>query len=269
MSSRVLLIIAHGSRSAAWNHAIETFCSDIAAPAYADKRIDKVRWCYLEHAQPTIKMALEHYCHDSDTEIIALPLFLSISSHVGTDIPNEIETVAQFVERREGMVTYECNGIPIILLDPPPTLDVLSNNIKRRIRRLDVSMKESGLLVVYYGSSKYQRQWNHLAFNVQSRLLEYFPHTQVNWGYGGEAVDFAAEPLADILKEMLKIVQPVIIEPALVAVGIVQNKIIPEAIGQVDAGKDIIYSGDAILPDSELEQYVLNYVHECIQRKKP
>ncbi len=267
MSSRILLIIAHGSRSAAWNHAIETFCSDIAAPAYADKCIDEVRWCYLEHAQPTIKMALEHYCQDSNTEIVALPLFLSVSSHVKTDIPKEIQTVAQFVERREGMVSYECNGSHIILLDPPPTLDIISNNIERRVKRLGVSMKESGLLVVYYGSSKYLRQWNHLAFNVQSRLLEYFPHTQVNWGYAGEAVEFSAEPLADILKEMLQIVRPVVIKPALVAVGVVQNNIIPEAIELANAGDNIIYNGDAILPDAELEQYVLKYAHECLQRK--
>jgi sirohydrochlorin ferrochelatase len=263
--SRILLIVAHGSRSSAWNHAIETFCSNLQQAVHGQSGIEEISWCYLEHAQPDIPSALERHCRGENRvgekqEIIALPLFLSVGQHVSSDIPKEFESIAIFVERRGGMAIYECRGRRIVLLDPPPTLDLLADNIERRIKRLNVTMNGNGIVVVFYGAKEYLRQWNHLAFHVQSKLLERFPHTQVNWGYGGEAVDFSPAPLAGVFREMAQNAGQIVVIPALAAVGIVQNEVIPAAIELSLLGDRIAYSGDAILPDSEMERLALDYV---------
>lgn len=260
--SRILLIIAHGSRSSAWNHAIETFCSNLQQAVHGQSEIEEVSWCYLEHAQPTIPAALERHCAGQNRDIVALPLFLSVSQHVVSDIPNEIASIAPLAERRAGATVYEFRGRRVVLLDPPPTLDLLVDNIERRVKRLNIPMAGNGIMAVFYGSKEYLRQWNHLAFNVQSRLLERFPHSQVNWGYGGEAVDFSPAPLAEALREMAQNAGQIVVIPALVAVGVVQNEIIPAAIEQSQLGDRIIYPGDAILPDSDMERLALDYVYK-------
>lgn len=258
--SRILLIVAHGSRSSAWNHAIETFCSNLQQAIHSHVGIDEVSWCYLEHGQPAIAQALEHHCAGQNRDIIALPLFLSVGQHVSSDIPKAIESIASLVERRAGTAAYDYCGRRVLLLDPPPTLDLLADNIERRVKRLNIPMSGNGIIVVFYGAKEYLRQWSHLAFNVQSKLLERFPHSQVNWGYGGEAVDFSPTPLADLFREMAQNAEQIVVVPALVSVGVVQNEVIPAAIELSKLGERIVYSGDSILPDSEMERLALEYV---------
>ena len=188
-------------------------------------------------------------------------MFLSVGQHVSNDIPGEVESIAALMERGDGSTRYECHGCRVLLLDPPPTLDLLVDNVERRVKRLGVSMEGNGLVVVYYGAKKYMRQWNHLAFNVQSRLLERFPHAQVNWGYGGDAVEFSPAPLADVLQQTAGNVEKILVLPALVSVGVVQNEVIPAAIELSQLSDRIVYPGDSILPDTELERTVLEYVH--------
>ncbi|MBN2328693.1 MAG: hypothetical protein JXR73_16245 [Candidatus Omnitrophica bacterium] len=266
MASRILLLIAHGSRSSAWNHAIETFCSNLQQTEQGHTEIDEVRWCYLEHAQPTIQSALNLLCQEREREIICLPLFLSAGHHVTHDIPNEVGLAAAQLDRREGVTLYECRGCRVQLMDPPPSLDLIADNIERRIKRMGVSMDGSGLIVVYYGAKKYMRQWNHLAFHVQSRLLEKFPHSQIGWSYAGEAVDFLPESLAEAIREMAQNAGRIMIIPALVAVGVVQNDIIPAAVIMSQLEDRIVYTGDSMLPDAEMERSVLEYVHSNMIR---
>lgn len=266
MASRLLLIVAHGSRSPAWNHAIESFCSNLQQRIRDEPGIEEVGWCYLEYAQPSIPAALEHHCRERQREIVALPLFLSVSQHVLSDIPSEVESTASLLERRDRTTVYECHGRRVYLLDPVPSTDLLANNVERRVRRLNVPMDGSGLIVVYYGARNYLRQWNHLAFHVQSKLLERYPHSQIQWSYGGEAVDFSPDPLAEAIRQTAQDAPQVVVIPALVAVGVVQNEVIPAAIERSGLRERIVYPGDAILPDTELEKTVLDYVRQGIAR---
>ncbi|MGC9329962.1 MAG: sirohydrochlorin chelatase, partial [Candidatus Hinthialibacter sp.] len=258
MTSHILLLIAHGSRSSAWNHAIETLCSHLQQIEQSQGGIDEVHGCYLEYAPPAIPAALDLLCQENERDIICLPLFLSAGLHVAHDIPNEIGLAAEFVERRQGVTLYERRGCRIQLLDPPPALDLLAGNIERRVKQMNVSMNENGLIVVYYGSQKYMRQWNQLALHVQSKLAERFPRSRIAWSFAGQAGDFSPVSLADSLQDMARYVDRIVIIPALVAVGFVQNEIIPAAVAMSQLSERIVYAGDAILPDAEIERSVLD-----------
>ncbi len=267
MPQRTLIIIAHGSRSAAWNHAIETFCSNIRPTHEGDVGFDEVKWCYLEHASPTIQEALDHHCQTSENDTIALPVFLTLGQHVTVDIPCRVEEVAKLIEWRDGIAYYECKGRSVRLLKPPPTADLLADNLSRRFKRLAGNEKNIGLMIVYYGSKKYISAWNHLAFNVQSTVMTQFPDIQVNWSYVGDAVDYSPDPLAQALSEMSRTTPRIVILPAMVSVGMMQNEIIPSAIEQAALKDKVIYQGDALLPDSGLEKRVIDYILKTLSKE--
>lgn len=264
---KTLLIIAHGSKSAAWNHAIERFCANLKTHHGQNHDFDDVKWCFLEHEQPTIQAALESHCAIENNDLIALPLFLTIGQHVGGDIPDEMNKVAKLLDRKPGITYYRCKACNIQLLDPPPTVDLLAANIVHRIEKLNVPTEGNGIMIVYYGSKKYLIQWNHLAFNIQSKLTETYPKSVINWTYGGDAVDFSTDSLTIELQKMSLCCDKILIMPALVAVGVVQNEIIPAAVKESQLEDRIIYPGDAILPDGNLEKQVLSYIHTCLTKQ--
>jgi sirohydrochlorin ferrochelatase len=267
MENQSLLIISHGSKSAAWNHAIQKFCSGLKALSSKNNLFDDVNWCFLEHSQPTIQAALEHQCSVLNKNLVAMPFFLTVGHHVSVDIPKEIEESAKLVERKEGITLYECNNRKIQLIPPPPTVDLISQNIESRLTRLNITLDENGVMIVFYGAKKYLSQWNHLAFNIQSRLTAHFPNTNINWGYGGEAVDFSPDYLTIELQKMALSCKKIIIVPALVAVGVVQKDIITAAIEQSGLKDRIIYSCDALLPDNRMEEDVFSYIQSSTLSK--
>lgn len=266
--SQTLFIIAHGSRSAAWNHAIETFCSNIRPARREGVGFDDVKWCYLEHAQPTIQEALDRHCQTSGNEVVAIPVFLTLGQHVTVDIPKRVEEVANLLEWRNGIAYYECKGRPVRLFQPPPTAELLADNIARRYKRWVGEVRDAGLMIVYYGSKKYISAWNHLGFNVQSNLMNQFPGLQVNWSYVGDAVDHSPEPLAEALTDMSFRTSKIVLLPAMVSVGVTQNEIVPAAIELAGLLDRIVYPGDAILPDSELERRISDHVLKILLSEK-
>ncbi|NWG38537.1 MAG: CbiX/SirB N-terminal domain-containing protein [Hydrogenophilaceae bacterium] len=89
MNTRMLLIIAHGSRRQTSNDEVRELGERIRrlnTPA-----IDEVRVAFLELAKPDIPEGLAQCVADGANEIVVFPYFLAAGTHVATDIPEEID----------------------------------------------------------------------------------------------------------------------------------------------------------------------------------
>ncbi|MFB3788130.1 MAG: sirohydrochlorin chelatase [bacterium] len=269
LPGRVLLVIAHGSQSAEWNRAVVEFCSRLRDTRPWPAGIEKVQWCFLEHEPPDIPTTLNEHFRNDGRELAVLPLFLSAGRHVARDIPQEIGQFLPFAHRREGLAVYGDTARRVLLLDPPPLAGLIAGNLERRIRRMRLNMEGAGLMVVYYGSRNFMAEWEALAGEVQALLERRLPRTVTGYAYAGFGVDFSPVSLAESLKAMRDKARPLVVVPALVAVGVVQNKIIPAAIRLAEMEDQVIDPGDAMLPDPEMEKQILAHVEDTLSPPSP
>ncbi len=265
-AGRVLLVIAHGSQAAEWNQAVVEFCSHLRGARPLPAGLEDVKWCFLEHEAPDILTALhDHFSHDG-RDLVVLPLFLSAGRHATLDIPKAIAEVIPGSSRLPGMTLHTDATRRLLLLDPPPLAGLIAGNLEHRIRRMHIKMEGAGLMVVYYGSKHFMADWEQLAGEVQVLLEQRFPRTVTGYAYAGFAVDFSPVPLAESLKAMREKARPLVVLSALVAVGVIQRQIIPAAIRLAALEGQVIHPGDAMLPDPEMENQVLEYIAHTVPR---
>ncbi len=264
MMKRTLLIIAHGSRSARWNQTIVNFCSELHNLQHETPSFDEITWCFLEHTQPSIQEAIIALCKNERKEIIALPLFLSVGQHVENDIPEEFEKIAQKISVETYGIRYQYNHVPILLLDPLPPFELLTDNARKRFTKHSTNTARRSLILVYYGSKKFGNRWDTLAHAVEGELKKQLPDVRLQHAYAGDAVDFSPDPLASRITEEAANSDEIVILPELVAVGVLQEKIIPAAIHTSKSESKIIFPQDSILPDKNLEKRIFQYAYQSI-----
>jgi sirohydrochlorin ferrochelatase len=89
--SRVLLIVAHGSRLQGANaHLLE-----LAQRVQARTQEFEVRVAHVELAEPSIETALLACAEEGVAEVVIHPLFLSPGRHLTQDIPERVEALAR------------------------------------------------------------------------------------------------------------------------------------------------------------------------------
>ncbi len=256
MTNPHLLIVAHGSRSSAWNNAVTEFAVQADAYSREQSRFAGASACFMEHGQPSIGDAVTTISQ-TNTQIIAQPLFLSVSQHVRVDIPNEFSRTAQPFETPGEFLRYQINECGIILLPPPQAPELLAQNAARRIQSNLKITNNDGVIFVYYGTKSYLPAWDALAQSVIDETRRQLGDKHMTWVYAGDIVGFSPEPLANEIDETAKTCERVIILPALVAKGVIQRDLIPAAINRAKRGGQALYFDDAILPDPQLaKQFV-------------
>jgi sirohydrochlorin ferrochelatase len=89
MSTKHLLLIAHGSRRQASNDEVRQLAERVAAQRGPD--IDAVEVAFLELAEPSIPEGLARCVAGGATEIVVFPYFLAAGTHVVSDIPEAVD----------------------------------------------------------------------------------------------------------------------------------------------------------------------------------
>jgi sirohydrochlorin ferrochelatase len=259
-----LLIIAHGSRSQKWNAAVTDLVGEIGCLNQESRQFHRVAGCFLEYGSPSIPEAVQSLSVEAVDGVLVLPLFLTVSHHVLLDIPAQLAKAAEPDALRHPEL-YHCQGKPVVLLTPLPVPRLLARNLVHRMRRFDLPASP-GLIVVYYGTQNYIADWERLARYVHEKLTHDLPGVTLDWAYGGEAVGFAPDPLAKKIQAMAVRTAVVCILPALVAQGVIQATVIPQAIEKARVGDRVLYQSDAILPDPLLAADCLAEV--LVQRER-
>ena len=86
MSSRSLIVVAHGSRRKQSNDEVRRLTEAVARQALG--RFVSVSSAFLELADPDIPSAIDAAITDGANEVVLLPYFLSAGRHVAHDIPH-------------------------------------------------------------------------------------------------------------------------------------------------------------------------------------
>lgn len=260
MSAPVLLLISHGSRSETWNNAIRRFCLDaeriakeISAP------FQTVEPCFLEHETPSIGDALGELGGNRGVDVWAFPLFLSASSHVREDIPEILAAEAEPAGGEAGETHFTCRGRRLRYVHPVPAAELLAANAVARFRRHAPGDGSKALVLVYYGSKKYPAVWDELAGGVAARLAGPLDGVPAFTAYGGDAVEFSPGPLAAAIRTASRMAETVVVLPMLIAPGVVQTRVIPQAAAAAGA-LNVVSPGDAILPDAAMARAVVERI---------
>ena len=251
MSIPHLLIVAHGSRSKAWNNAVVEFAAQADAACRETGVFSGASAGFMEHGRPSITGAIASLSQ-SNTHVTAQPLFLSVSQHVTVDIPNEFARAAQAFGATNGQAQYQHNGCVFTLLPPPQAPELLAQNAARRIQSNIRLTSDDGVIFVYYGTKSYIAAWDALAQATINEMQSQFAGVKMTWAYAGDMAGFSPDPLAKAIDEMAQHCRRVVILPALVAKSVIQNEVIPAAVQNAQSGKQAVYFYDAVRPDPVL-----------------
>ena len=89
MSSRVLVLFAHGSADERWRATCEGLASQVAASLGEGR----VRVAYLQMAEPTLESVAAELERTGCETVVILPLFFSAGGHVAKDVPRVVDLV--------------------------------------------------------------------------------------------------------------------------------------------------------------------------------
>jgi len=104
------IVFAHGSRIESANQAVRDIAAQLAA-----SRSEMVEAAFLELGQPDLAGAAARLVADGATQIIVIPYFLTLGTHMLRDLPR----LAQEAVRQNGgveiQVTSPLDGHPALL----------------------------------------------------------------------------------------------------------------------------------------------------------
>ncbi len=257
-----VLLVSHGSHSESWRKMVLDIEQSVRHDILDSGRIAEVRSAFMEYTEPSIATQLKEFDREGFADIILVPLLLTVSSHSFDDIPTIIG------QKRDHLTvnTLPLQGIEIYkpkarvaiapLLDFPA---VLGKNIVRRVRQMSKDPANEGVVLVAYGDKQYEEEWKRLLEKVGNEIKNETGVDCIRHSWCGHVVQYKSESTATAIRDVLQGKQRALVVPVLVAVDeAFQGKIIGGAIRDVNAGQRIAYQHDAILPDENINRWVVD-----------
>lgn len=263
-----VLIVSHGSHSANWRKMLLDVETRVESEIM-DLGVNEVRSAFMEYTEPSIANQLKAFDEAGFSEVIIVPLFLTVSTHTADDIQNIIgmqsnpEVLATLEE--EGIEVYK----PKAALTLTPLLDFpgyLKKNVTRRYQGLSEDKSTEGVVLVAYGSKPYEQQWTELIMDIGKYLKAQTEMDYISYSWCGHIVHFDPKPTASAIDQILSVKEKAVVIPILVAVDEkFQDGNIKQGIETADpTGERVIYEADAILPDPDIDRWVIDIVAETL-----
>ena len=257
-----VLLVSHGSHSKQWRTMLMKIEDDVRSKVLKCEVIGGIKSAFMEYTEPSIATRLKEFDEQGYDDVIIVPILLSVSSHSFDDIPviagqkRDVKTLETL--KLEGIEVYKprANITVAPLLDFP---DVLEKNVLRRVRKMSTDPKTEGVVLVAYGSEPYNEQWETLLERIGKKIESEtgIRHTPYCWC--GHIVRYKTEPTERAIEQVLQHCETALVIPVLVAVDEnFQGRIIGGAIKNVGEKQRIRYRHDAILPDANVNQWVVH-----------
>ncbi|MFM2358823.1 MAG: hypothetical protein RLY16_816 [Bacteroidota bacterium] len=270
-----VLLVNHGSRSETWRKALLSLEQQVDSIIRQDESVQAVRTAFMEYTEPSIATRLREFDQEGFTDVVMVPVFLTVSSHSFDDIPTLIgqkddpKSIELF--KIEKMERYKPKATVHIapLLD---FTDLLQKNILRRYRQLAKDPKKEGLTLIAYGDKTYNTEWSALMDTVGRYVQQQTGMPAYSYGWCGHVANYQSDSTTVAIQQVLKKTERAVVLPVLVAFDeMFQIKIIGDGINKIANNKNsVIYKPDAILPDPGVQEWVIQtsrkYVHQIIQK---
>jgi sirohydrochlorin ferrochelatase len=261
-----VLLISHGSHSESWRNMVLDIEDAVRDKVVKDGRIAGIRSAFMEYNEPSIATRLKEFDQEHYTDVILVPLLLTVSSHSFDDIPTiagqKHDHATSENLRLEGIEVYR----PRARVKTAPLLDfpeILGKNVTRRVKQMSTAPEHEGIVLVAYGSEPYEAEWTELLQKVSAEVKQATGVDCAEHAWCGHIVRYQSKPTEKAIQKVLEQKERALVVPVLVAVDEnFQGKIIGGAIENVDQDKRIIYRHDAVLPDENIHRWVVEISHK-------
>lgn len=262
-----LLLVNHGSRSETWRNALLDLEKNVTDEILKKGFVKGIKTAFMEYNEPSIATRLKEFDKDGFTDIILVPVFLTVSPHSFEDIPT-------IIGQKEDPHSMEMLKIEKIERYTPKSKiyisslldfgDILEKNILRRVESLSKNPEKEGLVLIGYGDESYDKEWGQLFDNVAEYVKEKTGISAHSYGWCGHIAHYNPDETTKAINKVLETKEVAIVVPVLVAHDEkFQIKIIGGGIQKVEKNSEkVIYKPDAILPDKNIENWVIQTVDE-------
>ncbi len=266
-----VLLVNHGSHSPTWRQALLDLDSNVRETILEHAAIHDVKTGFMEYTEPSIATRMKEFDAEGFSDVIIVPIFLTVSSHSFDDIPTIIgqkmdpqsmETLKiEKIERYEAQA--RCHITP--LLD---FTEILQKNILRRVKAMAGSGSTEGLALIAYGDEGYNTEWSNLMDTVGTYILENTDVQNYSYNWCGHIAHYNPDSTTVAINEVLAESEKALVMPVLVAHDeMFQVKIIGNGISNIENHEEkVVYKPDAILPDENIEQWVIDIVSEYVDK---
>jgi sirohydrochlorin ferrochelatase len=257
-----VLLVNHGSRSAAWRGALLDLDRKTRVPLLASGNVHGVKTAFMEYTEPSIATRMREFDAEGFSDVIVLPVFLTVSTHTFDDIPTILgrKTDAQSLEtlRIDGIARYT----PRARTHFAPRLDfgsMVKENVLRRARKLSRDPAREGLVLIAYGDRTYDRQWSALMEEVARHAMAETGMGAFAYGWAGHVAHYDPAHTTRAVEQVLAKKERAVVVPVFVAFDeMFQVQIIGKGIANVPRHRErVAYAPDAILPDPTVESWVV------------
>ncbi len=266
-----VLLVNHGSRSATWRNALHTLEKDVRDPLSVDPSIKGIKTAFMEYTEPSIATQLKEFDREGFSDVIIVPIFLTVSSHTFDDIPTIIGAKEDPAALQQLKMEKIERYTPTARISIAPNLDfsqMLKSNILRRVLALSQRPKEEGLVLVAYGDATYEKEWIELLKNTADHVKERTGINFYSYAWCGHIAHYDPSRTTDAVTAVLEKKQRALVIPVLVAHDeMFQIKIIGGGIAKVkDHATRVSYKPDSILPDNDIERWVVDITRRFVQQ---
>jgi len=273
-----VLMVNHGSRSETWRNALLALETSVKDSILKSGVVKGTKTAFMEYTEPSIATRLKEFDKEGYTDVIIVPIFLTVSPHSFDDIPTIIgqkenpESVEALKLEKIERYTPKAKTYLTPLLD---FTDMLEKNVLRRFQSISKDASKEGLVMMAYGDVTYVKEWSELLTKVGNYVSKNTGMTDFSFGWCGHIATYNPDSTTVAIKRVLRKKDVAVVIPVLVAHDeMFQIKIIGDGIGKIKNDKEkVIYKPDAILPDANVEKWVISaaadQVNKIISESKP
>jgi hypothetical protein len=262
-----VLMVNHGSRSETWRNALLALETTVKDSILKSGIVKGTKTAFMEYNEPSISTRLKEFDKEGYTDVIIVPIFLTVSPHSFDDIP----TIIGQKEDPRSMEALKLEKIerytPKAKTHLTPLLDftdILQKNILRRFKDISKDATKEGLVMMAYGDETYVKEWSELLTKVGQYVAQNSGITEFSFGWCGHIAHYNPDSTTVAINRVLNKKEMAVVIPVLVAHDeMFQIKIIGDGINKIKKNKEkVIYKPDAILPDANIENWVITVTSE-------
>ncbi|MBD1260523.1 cobalamin biosynthesis protein CbiX [Maribacter polysiphoniae] len=263
-----VLLVNHGSVAKSWRQMLLDVEEDVKETILSNPKISKVTTAFMEYTEPSIATQMKEFDKEGFDEVIVVPIFLTVSSHYSHDIPvilgiSSDPKAKEYLNGKEKIEVYKAKA-RVSVTPPLDYSTLLKKNVERRVKALSENPENEGVLLVAYGDAQYNQQWEEMVDSIGKYLKIKSGHDSIAYAWCGHLVSYSTEPTIKGIEKLMQLEDRVIVVPILVANDpYFQNDIIQKAVDAVEG--EVAYKQDAILPDSNLNKWVIDITNKTVE----
>ena len=266
-----VLLVNHGSRSTTWRAALLQLDRNAREPLLRSGLVQGVKTAFMEYTEPSIATRMKELDDEGFSDVIVVPVFLTVSTHTFDDIP----TILGLKADPQSLQSLKIEGIerytPRARTHFAPRLDfstLLRENVLRRTRKLSREPASEGLVLIAYGDKTYNEQWSVLLEKTAAYVMAETGIGAFSYGWAGHIANYDPAHTTRAVEQVLRERARALVVPVLVAFDeMFQIQIIGKGIARVPNHRDsVAYAPDAILPDEKVEAWVIGAASDLAAR---